>query len=291
MKQEEMSRDLLKGAIDVHLHTAPDIFERRLNDVEAAQQAKNAGMKAIVIKNHITMTADRAQLASTLTDFSVFGGIVLNYSVGGLNRHAVEKAIRFGAKEIWMPTINAANYMKKPTVSQFAKVLPKGLKGISLLDHRNELVPDVEPILNLIAEHDVILATGHISVKEGKALVEKARDIGVKKILITHPHIDFINYPIEDMKQMVKSGAVLEHCYDVITPHMAHPVPSSTIASAIKIVGAKNCIMSSDGGQKQNPPPTEMLRLFIQEMLKHGLTEREIRAMTKENPAKLLGIK
>jgi hypothetical protein len=291
MDQGKISRDLLKGAVDVHLHTAPDIFERRLSDVEAAQQAKKAGMKAIVIKNHITMTADRAQLASTLTDFSVFGGIVLNYSVGGLNRHAVEMAIGFGAKEIWMPTINAANYMKKPTISQFTKVLPKGLKGISLLDNNKELVPEVEPILNLIAEHDLILATGHISVEEGKKLVEKARDIGVKKILITHPHIDFINCPIEDMKQLVKNGAILEHCYDVITPHMAHSVPSSTIASAIKIVGAENCIMSSDGGQKQNPPPTEMLRLFIQEMLKHGITEREIRVMVKENPIEVLGIK
>lgn len=291
MKEGKIIGDLLKGAVDVHLHTAPDIFERRLNDVEAAQQAKNAGMKAIVIKNHITMTADRAQLASMLTDFAVFGGIVLNYSVGGLNRHAVEMAIGFGAKEIWMPTINAENYMKKPTISQFTKVLPKGLKGISILDNNKELVPDVEPILSLIAEHDLILATGHISVEEGKALVEKARDIGVKKILITHPHIDFINYPIEDMKQLVNDGAILEHCYDVITPHMAHPVPSSTIASAIKTVGAEHCIMSSDGGQKQNPPPTEMLRLFIQEMLKHGLTEREIRVMVRENPAKILGMK
>jgi hypothetical protein len=291
MKPGETGIDLLNGAIDVHVHTAPDIFERRLNDVEAGQQAKNVGLKAIVLKNHVTMTADRAQLASTLSNFSVFGGIVLNYSVGGLNRHAVEMAIGFGAKEIWMPTINAENYMKNPTVSQVAKVLPKGLRGISLLDEKDELVPEVEPILNLIAEHDLILGTGHISVKEGKVLVEEAREVGVKKVLITHPQIDFIDYPIEDMKQLAKKGATLEHCYDTMTPHMSHPVASSAVASAIKAVGAQCCIISSDGGQKQNPPPTEMLRLFIEEMLKHGLTESEIKVMSRENPTKLLQTK
>ena len=291
MNHTETSRDLLKDAVDVHVHTAPDIFERRLNDVEAAQQAKDAELKAIVIKNHVTMTADRAQLATTLTNFSVFGGIVLNYSVGGLNWHAVKMAIGFGAKEIWMPTINAENYMKKPTISQFTKVLPRGLNGICLLNEKNELVPEVEPILNLIAEHDLILASGHISVEEVKVLVEKARAIGVKKILITHPQIDFIDCQIEDMKQLVKKGAILEHCYDTITPHMTHPVASSTIFSAIKAIGAEHCIMSSDGGQKQNPSPTEMLRLFIQEMLTLGLNESEIKIMIKENPAKLLNIR
>ena len=291
MNHTETSRDLLKDAVDVHVHTAPDIFERRLNDVEAAQQAKDAELKAIVIKNHVTMTADRAQLATTLTNFSVFGGIVLNYSVGGLNRHAVKMAIGFGAKEIWMPTINAENYMKKPTISQFTKVLPSGLSGICLLNEKNELVPEVEPILNLIAEHDLILGSGHISVEEAKVLVEEARAIGVKKILITHPQIDFIDCQIEDMKQLVKKGAILEHCYDTMTPHMTRPVASSTISSAIKAIGAEHCIMSSDGGQKQNPSPTEMLRLFIREMLTLGLNESEIKIMIKENPAKLLNIK
>lgn len=291
MEDKETDRDLLAGAIDVHIHTQPDIFERKLSDVEAAQQAKRAGMKAIVIKNHVTMTADRAQLANMLTNFPVFGGIVLNYTVGALNLHAVETAIGFGAKEIWMPTIHAENYMKNPTISQFTKALPKGLKGISLLGDDGELVPEIEPILNLVAENDLILGTGHISVEEGKVLVEEARKVGVKKILITHPQIDFINYSIEDMKQLARKGAILEHCYYVLSPHMANPVVPSAIASAIKAVGAENCIMSSDGGQKVNPPPTEMLRLFIKEMLKNGLTIRDIKVMVRENPARVLGIK
>jgi len=284
------SLKLLRGAIDVHMHTAPDIHARSVDDVEAALQAKRAGMRAIVIKNHVTMTADRAQMAAKTANFPVFGGITLNYSVGGLNAQAVEAAVRLNAREVWMPSITASNYLKHPTIPMFTKTLPKGLTGISILDKKKELVPEMEPILHLVAEHDLILGTSHLSVEEGKILVEEAKKFGVKKVLVTHPQIDFISYSLKDMREIARKGAVLEHGYVICTRQMAHPLPPSTIAEAIKAVGPEHCIMATDGGQAVNPPPVEMLRMFIEEMLRNGIKEEEIKLMTHANPAKILGL-
>jgi hypothetical protein len=54
--------ELLKGAIDVHLHAGPSVFPRLMDAVEAAEAARAAGMRGIVIKHHHTPTVDRAYL-------------------------------------------------------------------------------------------------------------------------------------------------------------------------------------------------------------------------------------
>ena len=100
----------LSGLIDMHIHTAPDNRPRYCDDVQAAREAKEVGMRAILLKSHITMTADRAIVAERIVgDIKVFGSLALNVWVGGLNPRAVEVAIEMGAKEIWMPTLSAAN--------------------------------------------------------------------------------------------------------------------------------------------------------------------------------------
>mgnify|MGYP002153783220 CR=1 FL=1 len=282
---------LLRGSIDIHMHTAPDVHPRSVDDVEAATQAKAADMRAILIKSHHTNTSDRAQIASNVSGFPVFGAIALNHAVGGLNFHAVLAALEMDAREVWMPTINSVPFLRRASsVPALAKAIPAGTKGISILDEKGKMVPELHKIIELIAEHDVAIGTGHISQDETMVLVEEARRAGVKKILLTHPTIDFLAYSKEQMTRLARLDVLIEHDYVICTKQVSAPVPPRHLADAIKSVGAENCIMATDGGQKINPPPVTMLKQFISDMLQNGINEEEIRVMISENPARVLGL-
>jgi hypothetical protein len=292
MDNKVRAKELIEGSIDFHIHTGPDVFPRLVNDIEAAKQAKEAKMKAILLKNHVTGTGDRAQIASQVVGFPVFGGIALNLPVGGVNLQAVEMALRMGAKEVWMPTIHAAHYLKEvDNVPMFAKLLKSGIKGINLLNQDGSLTNGVREVLALIAQYDGIMATGHISIQEAMALVPEAKKIGVKKIVVTHPLSPMENYSINDMKEILARGAtMLEHVVNDITHQMKNPIPASKIAEAIKALGPETAIMSTDSGQVINPAPVCSMENFIREMLDHGIPEKDIILMTRDNPAGMLGI-
>ena len=252
---EKQAGKMLQGTIDFHIHTGPDIYPRLLNDIEVARQAKRAGMKAILIKSHATITGDRAQIAQSVTNFPVFGGVALNWHVGGLNKYAVECAAKLGAKEVWMPTTHAANYLKYVDhVPMFAKSMPKDIKGISILREDGSLVPELGPILETIARNGMILATGHLSPEEGLALIPEARKAGVEKIVVTHPVATFVNYSVDQMREALSRGATyLEHVFNDCTPQVANPLPPSALGDAIRAIGPEFCIMSTDSGQVVNP--------------------------------------
>ena len=292
MDNKVRAKELIEGSIDFHIHTGPDVFPRLVNDIEAAKQAKEAKMKAILLKNHVTGTGDRAQIASQVVGFPVFGGIALNLPVGGVNPQAVEMALRMGAKEVWMPTIHAAHYLKEvDNVPMFAKLLKSGIKGINLLNQDGSLTNGVREVLALIAQYDGIMATGHISIQEAMALVPEAKKMGVKKIVVTHPLSPMENYSIGDMKEILARGAtMLEHVVNDITHQMKNPIPASKIAEAIKALGPETAIMSTDSGQVINPAPVCSMENFIREMLDHGIPEKDIMLMTRDNPAGMLGI-
>src|ERR1035437_9210651 len=292
MDNKVRAKELIEGSIDFHIHTGPDVFPRLVNDIEAVTQAKAAKMKAILLKNHVTGTGDRAAIDSKVVGFSVFGGIALNLPVGGVNPQAVEMALRMGAKEVWMPTIHAAHYLKEvDNVPMFAKLLKSGIKGIYLLNQDGSLKSEVMEVLAVIAQYDGIMATGHISIQEAMALVPEAKKMGIKKIVVTHPLSPMENYTIGDMKEILARGAtMLEHVVNDITHQMKNPIPASKIADAIKALGPETSIMSTDSGQVINPAPVCSMENFIREMLDHGIPEKDIILMTRDNPARMLGI-
>ena len=290
---EKQAAKMLRGTIDFHIHTGPDIYPRLLNDIEVARQAKRAGMKAILIKSHATITGDRAQIAQNVTNFPVFGGVALNWHVGGLNKYAVECAAKLGAKEVWMPTTHATHYLQYVDhVPMFAKSMPKDIKGISILREDGGLVPELGPILETIAKNGMILATGHLSPEEGLALIPEARKAGVEKIVVTHPAASFVNYSTDQMREALSQGAAyLEHVFNDCTPQVANPLPPSALGDAIRVIGPEYCIMSTDSGQVVNPPPVKVMTWYIKEMLQYGLSLRAIRTMTITNPGRILGLK
>lgn len=292
LRFEKQVMDLLEGAIDMHIHAAPDVYPRILNDVELALQAKEMGMRAIVIKNHFLITADRAQIASAVADFPVFGGIALNLQVGGLNWHAVDTALKLGAKIVWLPTLHSQKFVQnKSHVANLAGELGDDLKGITILNQDGSLKEALYPIFKLIAAKGAILATGHVTMKEAKIAVREAARTDVKKIVVTHPLASFVNYSVKDMREILDLGATyLEHVFNDTTRQVSHPIERKVLYEGIKSIGAKHCIMSTDSGQWLNPVPVQQMGIYINDMLQLGLSANQIRTMVADNPARALGL-
>jgi hypothetical protein len=280
---------LVSGSIDMHLHPGPDSFKCRVDALEAAQQAKQAGMKAIVIKNHFYPTAPIAMMVNQLVpDFKVIGSVCLDYEMGGLNVHAVQYSARAGAKVVWMPTFSSANSISKMK----GLGLPLEGEGYSILDSKGELVPEIHPILAVIKQHNMVLASGHISPAETFALEKESRKLGIDKFVVTHPldHEFFSQaFSKEDLVLLAKNGAFIECTFLAFQASEFRHDPAEMV-DVIKTIGAEQCIASTDLGQIWNPLPVEGLRMFIVTLLKYGVTEDEIILMTQKNPGRLLGL-
>ena len=289
---EKKVMDLLEGSIDIHIHSAPDIYPRILNVMDLARHAKENGMRAILVKNHFAMTAGLAKIASDETDFPVFGGIALNLPVGGLNIHAVDIALQLGTKIVWLPTLHSRKFVEhKSHVAHLAGGIRADVQGIYLLNDDGSLKEELYPIFDLIAERDAILGTGHVSVEEAKVAVREAAKRGVKRIVVTHPLASFCNYSVEDMKEILDLGATyLEHTYNDVTRQVSHPIKLEDLYNGIKAIGPKHCIMSTDSGQWLNPVPVQQMGIYIKDMLNFGISERDIRTMVSDNPAQVLGM-
>lgn len=271
--------DFLEGAVDLHVHSAPDIDERRFNDIELAREAARAGMSAILIKSHQNSTVERAYLVSQwIPEIRVVGGLVLNETVGGLNPAAVRLAVKMGAKQVWMPTRSARNHRGY-----------EGLDGgISVLDEHGHLLPAAEEILQILAGSGCILGTGHLSQVETFALVDRARALGGVKLLLTHPEWGPTFYSVEQQKVLAAGGNVMfERCF-VSTTHRCGFVPFETIERAIMDTGVENTVLSTDLGQPDTPPPVEGLRQYAERLCSSGFSVDDVRRMMQSNPSRLL---
>lgn len=282
--------EILEGLIDIHIHSGPDIFPRLMDDIELAEDARDCGMEAILIKNHATTTADRAAIASKVTGFKVYGGVALNNYVGGVNPEAAKTSLIMGAKQIWLPTIHSREYLKhKSHVPMFDKVLGNNEKAIYLIGDNGDLLPEVYDVIDLAAEYKVILGTGHISFEEALLVTKAAAKRGVEKVIVTHPLASFVHYTYDNMSEILDAGAAyLEHVYNDTTPQVADPIATSVLADAIKKIGVKYCVISTDGGQVINPKPTILFRRYINELMELGISHDDIQLMARKHPLELL---
>ena len=286
-------RELLKGAIDLHIHTAPSLFPRPHDDVEVARMALEAGMRAIVVKDHHCPTSVRAYYAQKMVPgLLVFGGVALNRQLGGINPYLVEAEILYGAKVVWMPTVTAAHHLERfggPSFAGYENPFRLPLKGIRILDERGRLLPAVEDVLDLIKEAGIVLGTGHLSREETRALVDRALEKGIEKVLIQHVNFAIPDLPLEDQQAFARQGVFLEYSYLPLTAFwFTHP--PEELVRWIKAVGPRSCVMVTDIGNYYNPSPAESLRLFVESLLVAGLPAEAIEVMVKENPARLLGL-
>jgi len=273
--------DPLEGAIDTHVHSRPDIDPRRFDDIDLAREAIKAGMGGLLLKSHQASTVERAWLtAKVVPGISVFGGLVLNETVGGFNPAAVRLALQLGAKEIWMPTRSARNHRQH-----------LGLEGgLSVQGSDGELLPAVEEIVRAIGQTGCVLGTGHLSPDEAIFLIERARAAGVRRVLVTHPEWSATFYTIEQQRQLAEAGDVFfERCYVSMT-HRCGFTPFSTIERAIAAVGPGSTVLASDLGQPDTPPPAEGLRLYAEQLRGAGFTPEQLYRMMVTNQRELLSI-
>jgi hypothetical protein len=271
----------LAGVIDMHVHTAPDVRPRKMNDIQLAQAARQAGMQAILIKSHHTLTADRARIAEyVVNSIQVFGGLALNSWVGGLNPGAVEAALAMGARQVWMPTLSSVNQMRYNRDTA---------PGISILDGNGNLLPAVLSILALIAEKDIILGTGHLAVNETIQLVQAARQLKVKKILVTHPELPLVNMPVEVQEMISGEGVFFERCLISVVSY-PESVTFASLAATLRRIGVESSVLATDFGQANNPSPVDGMRYFLAHMQEQGFSSAELDRMTKTNPKQLLDI-
>jgi len=283
----------LVGLIDFHVHSGPDSFTRSTTDFEIARIARGRGMGALVLKNHFTMTADRAVLAERVTGQRCYGGIVLNRAVGGLNAEAIRRMVTFTGdrgKVVWLPTFDAVNHIKRFDEDRPSVAVIRDGKPVEAL----------EEIFMLCAKHDLVLETGHSSAEECLLLLAAAKKAGVRKLVVTHAMADPIRMTIPQMKQAAKLGAKLECVWmtnlNGPNSHLASmrlwkKVTTADYARAIRAVGTDHFILSSDLGQFLNPIPTDGMKRFALELADEGFSRNDILKMARDTPADLLGMK
>ncbi len=296
----EQVQDLMVGACDLHIHSGPDVPPRQQDILEVAQDAAEIGMRALAIKDHNTITADRASLVNSLVegDTDVLGCIVLNYAVGGFNAEAVEKALDLGTRIVFMPSMDACLTIEKvhvtgdtPWLLPFVKHTDPR-KGLTVLDewpNGNTIRPDVEDILALIAERDAVLDTCHLSARECFHLIDAARDAGVKRIIVTHPNCSVNPMTLDEQKELAGKGAYISYAFLPCMPLFDRQHPQ-VIAEMMNTVGPDKCMLFSDFGQTVNPGSIEGYQMFLASLLAVGVGREEVRKAASENPARLLGL-
>lgn len=294
----ELAKELLQGAYDLHVHSGPDVLERKLDDLELANRLIARGMKGYGIKSHYFCTAERARLINGLhPGFHAVGAVALNHAVGGLNPLAVEMAARDGAKIVWMPTFDATNEQehfrtsKPEKLPHWAKLQQeliaqgKTRSSISVFNASGGLNPDIHLILDTIAHYDLVLATGHLGVSEIYAVVRAAKEHGVNKVVVTHPNFPSIRLNKEQQRELTELGAWMEFCYT--TPH-SNKTTWEEVYGQIRFVGPEACILSTDLGQPNAPYPDDGLEDFMVHLLDNGFSPEEIKRMTAANPSRLV---
>jgi len=286
----------LAGVIDIHAHIAPETalnnYKRAYDAIEAAHIAKMYGMRGIVLKEHNTETASWAYLVSQVVPGpEVYGGIVLNKAVGGMNPVAVESmALTRGklGRVVYMPTNDAA--ARNPRWPTAGAVSRDG-----------KLLPEVLDVLKMVAKYDLGLSTGHVSTEEALMIIRAAKDAGVKKMYVQHPNHGGIVMSMAKMKEAGALGAMIEVVLsgEGLTGGTAKAINAENPVmdygpqklADMRALGPANIILSTDLGQPGRVNYAQAFQSAIGVLLKSGFTQAEVDLMTKQNPARFLGLK
>jgi hypothetical protein len=276
----------IDGAYDLHVHSSPDLFPRIADDAAMVADAARRGFAGVVMKNHFEGTASRAAIAArAVPGLRVYGGLVLNRYVGGINPHAVDAALRLGARVIWMPTLDAACHRRAFGFGGGFLAQSSGLEtdapGISLLED-GRLVPEARDVMALVKDRGAALATGHVGYEEIAALVEEAEAQNFRKLILTHPYDKAPGLTLDQVRTLARPHVRIEFVFCSITPEWKF-TDAPTIARCMKSIGPAHFVISSDGGQAHNPMPAEGYRRFVQALHAEGLARDDFRVMCREN--------
>ena len=273
----------LNGVIDIHVHADPDSVPRSIDAIDLARLAKERGMRGMVLKSHYEPTASLAYVVSKVVPgISVFGGIDLNRSVGGVNPAAIERMVLVKGKlgrVVWLPTFDAENQVR----------FSKENRPFVSVSKNGALLFEVKEVIGLAAKHGLTLETGHSSADECLMIIREAKRAGVRNVVVTHAMLAPVHMSVAQMQEAAALGAWLEFVYNaLIGPNKEFAF--ADYAKAIRAVGVEHCILSSDLGQAGNPLHPDGLATFFAGLKSAGFQAVEIDRMSKDNPAKALGL-
>ena len=289
----------VEGFIDTHVHTGPAPFRRIGDSIDVARWCREAGMLGIVVKSHFEATITKVYHArKEVPDLGLYAGIALNRGVGGINPGAVEQALKQDAKVVWMPTIDAENHVRvfgapgafgAIGAGSYANESKYGIDGTYTVLDGGRLTAETKAVIDMIADYDAVLATGHLSEAEIRAVVDYAIGRGHGRIIVTHPEMQCPDLSIETQVELAGAGCLMEYCAVNCMP-MFQAVTSDEMKEAIDAVGPENSVIATDSGQPFSPKLPDMFRSFAQVLHEKGVSLEAIATMAIRNPARLLGI-
>jgi hypothetical protein len=291
---------LLVGAIDLHCHSGPSVMPRYFDHIEAMHEAASVGIRALLIKDHYYSATPVTEMLNKHfghLHVKLLSGVPLNNTVGGLNVHAVEHGIKLGARLVWMPTFSSRNHIDHHKQDhgfkdKFPQTKKKMLEPIPLtvVDERGRLLPEVGPILDLVAENDIVLSSGHLHITEIWPLFEEAKRRGVKRLLCNHPTY-VIDATLDDVRRLVDMGVYVEHSMCMFVPGSKFRFyDPPELARIIEAGTVERTILGSDLGQVGNPRMVDGFRNVIETVLDLGYDEAQVRKMVSTNAADLVGL-
>jgi hypothetical protein len=296
---------ILADAIDMHVHGYPDAapdWPMRTDDHTMVQIAHDCGMRGLVLKSHFWPTIDRARMLTESIDdphFEVFGSITLNPLIGGVSPATVEAAAIHGAKVVFMPTWgsqhdigNCHSMIRTQIIDRWFPRLSASItdSAISLTDGNGRLLGNVRETLEVAAERQLVLSTGHVSVQESLLLAEAAAAIGFHDLVFAHPLSSSIGGGLDAMRAFAGFGGFIEiTAIHAVLP--TAPIPVAQMFDTIQAIGVDHVIISSDVYFDWMPPHAEMLRMITGQLQYLGLKETELRTMLVDNPHRLLNLR
>jgi Family of unknown function (DUF6282) len=290
--------ELLKGAIDMHAHTAPALFQRHIDDADLAQYAIEFGMRGFVLKDHDASTTGRAYYVRKMyPQVESFGAVVLNRSVGGLDPYVAEAAIHYGAKIVWMPSNHSkyhAEYFDIPDYPQFGR--PKKQlagEGVTVFEEDGKtLSRAARTICEVVAANDACLATGHLSLAEIRALQDAALEAGVgpRRFIVTHANWSLCKLDLDVQRELMDKGAILEYVACTCTSPIFWEQQPGELGEWINAFEGENLVFGSDLGQFAGPPHPEGLRMLMAALLGVGVRYEYLEKMLKQTPVEVLGL-
>ncbi len=286
--------ELMQGAIDLHVHSGPSTMPRKIDHLEEVEEAAAAGMRGVLFKDHNYSVAPMLPMMQRLVGHlgvEMYGSMVLNNAVGGFNPHAVDFNVKSGAKLVFMPTSSAANHIRNThrKARLVSNVKLRAPIALSVIDANGALLDAVKEILDIIAQNDVILSSGHLHIAEVWTLFDEAKRRGVERLLMNHPTYG-LHCTLDDIRELAGMGVVIEQSACLYVDSRFNVFPPEQLKAEIDAAGPENSSVGSDLGQVDNPTPVEGMRQMIRLLLGLGYAKDDIRLMVRDNPARLVGL-
>lgn len=322
----DLPYELLQGAIDIHVHAGPHLVSspRRLDPFQAAEEAKVAGMRALVYMDVFKESAGTAWIVQRqISGINLFGGLIISSNYDGLNLRSIKTALDYGAGAKFVSLgAHSTHYLVSregkmvdgiamPYKDLYPKFAQEELSRAVRVPIEDPIPEAWEDLFGLLAEHpDVYLNTGHVSAEEALRVVELAQRFGIKRVLVAH--FARRRMTLEQQKLAVSQGAMLEsafadHVYPSGMPRTHYYVEKEYLSGVvandktkpnglgllkedIMAIGTEHFVLCSDYGIRGTPTPVEGMRQFIAALLDLDFSNQDIQALTSHNPARLLGL-